>query len=458
MKRNHFGRVFILTVVLSASASVASGERWVWADQRSERQVDPSNRPSSLPPLARTAPAGRSSSLAPSASSLHTIPAALRSSSFSVARDLPLQEPLSFRPLAIDISTLPLETPGYSDSLDGLEHPPPVSSVLRDDLAQDLSAGLQISGSGFGFSKTMKVSELGRGTPSPLRQSRINSKEAVVLSPSISEVPLQASASFRDGVTRGQITFPSPVGVRSFKQQSSGRSVTFPQKVVDVDDTRIRSSRLLSEAKHQRLPNTPSISSATPVSTHKNIQGDLPLLRVGSVEGTNIFKVLEALQKESTHVSNKAFNPSIFQRQKQIANDNTVLSSSSDPFILSKQIESLNPSADQNPINAVNPPQLGGLLTSADSSVIFPVKISLPKADLLPRSSSLETATTFKLDKSTLARKPELSKFKSFALFFKKPLGLKKERRASPHAWVWPDKTTNIRFPDLSSERSTLSV
>nr|XP_053629768.1 uncharacterized protein LOC128686755 [Cherax quadricarinatus] len=456
MKSSHVVLALLLGMILSISATSASSDRWVWESQRSGRQIDPSREPSTLP---RLAPAGVSSLLAPSVSSLRSprTPATF-SPSFSVpslgplvssARVLPQQETISFPSLPIDISTLPLETSDPREAIDSFGHPPPELVLpTSDDLVQELSEDdlrSRLQSYDFGRTKTLRVSDLARGTPSLSKQSQTGQLKALVSTPDISQLPLQTSSpsSFSEGITGFQVAVPSSGEARRFQHLSTER-VTFPQKLFNVDTSGARSS-LLAQLQHERhqkqLAMTSPPPSATSVPTQRFLQptlGDLPL-RDGGEEGIRLFNALQALQKVSSVPNTKKFELSI-QNLKQKPEENNLETSFSIPVIFPEDIQNFRTNEDKSPVKVVDPPLFGASQVGTDFSGMFPAL------------SPSQTAGILRPSRSTVFERTEPTKYKSFSLFIKKPLGLERKKNVPSYTWVWPDTTSNIRLEELFND------
>lgn len=422
-------RYIQLFLLLLGVIANSDAQRWVWRSQRSSsRQISsPGVPPVPASPLPKASlPSLRS--LPPSPPTQPSPPAALPH----------LREPLEFRPLSIDISKLPLQTseeilPPEGDVLSSLALTPPNPPAV-DFLRQNLDLGAPLlretrqgafssegSESGLPFS----ISNLDVRGGFQLSQPEL---QALVTAPDISQLPLQGS---NENQGLGGISFlSSHTGLQESLVQTSGSrdSVRFPEKIESFQAENGRDRLLLATAP---IP----ITTPRPVRVFLE---DIP-----SLDDSPFLPL-----KKSSQVS-KETNP---RDPKRIVGFEDFIRSNQTPLeesaVFSKKAEKFSHSADEGAIKVVEAPKFSRFTdTIADgtisaSSYVFPPPTALRGSSLALQQPSLPPRPT----RSPLSTsKPEPREDKGMTVLFKKPSGLRKERRIPPYVWLWPGETPDSR-------------
>ncbi|KAK4298421.1 hypothetical protein Pmani_029233 [Petrolisthes manimaculis] len=472
------------------------GERWVWGHERSGRQIDPTfpqtggssllqtSSASSLSPLRRPArtegsfsvPSTRvlDGSLSLSQQQVSSLSQSTQASSLSSQS----QAPLVIRPLAIDISTLPLETSDSSDTLE-TTHGRLFEPTLQHQFPQHLgSADLQGNPSAQfsvldfsrphvnpSFSSSSSSSSLNRSPQTP----QAGHLEALVSTPDISQLPLQSTTSSLNSPSLSpfasppslssqssfaspslssssssssfpspsflSVSFPSssPASTSSYSFVSPGNAipvgsgVLFPQKI-DTSDMIRPGPQPVPLPMPQPLPTTPPPSSTPlPVQVFLPRLDNSNFLNGDGDQERQLFKALEALQKESLTLNSRQLDEAFQLLSNQLtAGINDIPDGVADSLVF--PIISKDPTFGvRNPSSAEENTQFKPTFEASNTSPVFtfplfeqdfPQHLQLsPLGPLLHRRTRQPVGVRIGRSESNT----------------------RKERRSPSYMWVWPD-------------------
>ncbi|XP_063589301.1 uncharacterized protein LOC134766366 [Penaeus indicus] len=433
------GRSVHFILLLVGVFAVSDAQRWVWRSQRSSRRQIPSHDVPRAEALG-----GLPASPLPLASfpSPDALPPSLPTRRSPLVALPNPGEPLEFRPLSIDISKLPLQTSEEVLPSEDVDLSPlafalpnaPAGDLLRQNLDLGASLPRQIRQDDFSFAASesglpLSISNLDVRGGFQLGQTEFSRSQALVTAPDISLLPLQGSNENQGLDSLGFVSSPTGLQESLIQSSGSGENVRFPEKIEPFTAENGRDRLILATT---RIP----IATPRPVRV---ILEDIP-----SLDASPFLPL-----KKSSQASKKETNP---RDPKSIIGFEDLTRSNQRPLedsaVFPKGAEKFSHSVAEGAIEVVEAPRFARLSdTVADgtisaSSYVFPPPTALRGSSLALQKPSLPTRPS----RSPLsASKPEPREDKGMTVLFKKPSGLKKERRIPSYVWLWPGETPASR-------------